>query len=530
MAADEISAIYSAAPQAKGETWNCTINATDATGLASLPNYTTRAISNSNPTMGLVSITPNPANTTDTLTCSAIGYDLDFDALTMNITWYNGSTYFNSSTFATTDSTTKTLNLTAGIQASLEIWNCTVFVNDGTTNSPLNSTTITTSSSAPSINSITIKPATAYKNSTLNCSATYNDADLEKGNITFTWYNGSTLYWQATQFNKMNNEVVQEPLTWVDGTGLLNYWKFSEGNGTEVFNISGGGNNGTLTNFNFNAGDGWREGKYGTGIQFDGINDVITVGNPAPLNSDFTNLTVAAWIYSNGTQASDTALVGKFTTWGFTLHFNTLYFYINNVGNWITTSYSSYHNGWHFITATFNSNNSGNGTMKMYVDGVLKTTIFSKSGSTGSGGTFAIGGQPGGTTYFNGTIDEVMIYNRTLTSGEISAIYNNSPQFKNEVWNCTINATDMQGMAGNPNSTTRTISNSNPTMGLVSITPNPANTTDTLTCSAIGYDLDYDSLTMNITWYNGSTYYNSSTFSTTESTTKTLNLTAGIQA
>jgi len=129
--------------QAKGETWNCTVNATDATGLASPPNSTTRSITNLPPTIGKVSITPKPANTTDTLACSATGYDLDLDALTMNFTWYNGSTYYNSSTFAVTDSQNKTYNLTAGLQARNEAWNCTVFVNDGTASSALNSTSIT---------------------------------------------------------------------------------------------------------------------------------------------------------------------------------------------------------------------------------------------------------------------------------------------------------------------------------------------------------------------------------------------------
>ena len=61
--------------------------------------------------------------------------------------------------------------------------------------------------------------------------------------------------------------------------------------------------------------------------------------------------------------------------------------------------------------------------------------------------------------YANGTIDEVMIYNRSLGADEISAIYSAAPQAKGETWNCTINATDSSGLAGNPSSTTRFISN-----------------------------------------------------------------------
>ena len=43
---------------------------------------------------------------------------------------------------------------------------------------------------------------------------------------------------------------------------------------------------------------------------------------------------------------------------------------------------------------------------------------------------------------FNGTIDELIIYNRTLTPAEITALYQNAPHFSGETWNCTVNATD----------------------------------------------------------------------------------------
>ena len=132
-----------------------------------------------------------------------------------------------------------------------------------------NSTTITITSAPPQINSITIKPTTAYTNDTLNCSATYSDIDLDKGNVTFSWYNGSTLYFQTTQFNKLSGETVQEPLTWINTTNLSLYMKFSEGNGTQTRDISGNENNGTLNNFNWNANSGWVAGKYGSGLQFD---------------------------------------------------------------------------------------------------------------------------------------------------------------------------------------------------------------------------------------------------------------------
>ena len=398
--------------------------------------------------------------------------------------------------------------------ANSETWNCTINATDSSeaVGTPVSTTRTIGSISnfAPTITNIQIKPSPAYENSTLNCSANYNDGDSDKGNITFSWYKDSNLYWQITQLDKSTGEQINEPLTSINTNGLVGYWKFSEGSGTRVRDISSKENIGTLSNFNFNANSGYVSGKYGKALQFDGINDVVNIGNPSPLNTDFTNITVGAWIYSNGTQSTDAALVGKFTVWGFTLHYNTLYFYINNGGNGITTSYSSYHNGWHFITATFSSNNSGGGTMKMYVDGMLKSTRTSNYGSTGSGGNVAIGGSPAGTTPFNGTVDEVMIYNRTLSSGEISIIYNNSPHATGETWNCTINATDSRGIIGNQNSTAITISSTStiaPTITNVQIKPSPAYDNDVLNCSASYNDADGDKGNVTFSWYNGSTLY-----------------------
>jgi len=156
--------------------------------------------------------------------------------------------------------------------------------------------------SAPTITSIQIKPATANQTDALNCSATYNDADGDKGNVTFYWYNGSALFWQATQYNKMNGEQINEPLTWINMTGLVAYYKFSEGNGTQTRDISGNENNGTLLNktsatcFVNGACPAWDYGKSGSGLTFDGKGDSVDAGGGASFNIT-DEITVNAWVY-----------------------------------------------------------------------------------------------------------------------------------------------------------------------------------------------------------------------------------------
>lgn len=77
---------------------------------------------------------------------------------------------------------------------------------------------------------------------------------------------------------------------------------------------------------------------------------------------------------------------------------------------------------WYHVAATYNSTNS---QMRLYLDGLNeingtqawtlnKTTVLFS----------AIGNQGNGVSYdFNGSIDETLIFNRTLTSAEVSSIY-----------------------------------------------------------------------------------------------------------
>jgi hypothetical protein len=83
------SSILNAGNTTKGETWNCTVFASDAY-LSSSPNSTTRYITNSLPSITSVSLTPNNPNTTSLLTCTPSGWsDLDGDTAGYYYAWYD---------------------------------------------------------------------------------------------------------------------------------------------------------------------------------------------------------------------------------------------------------------------------------------------------------------------------------------------------------------------------------------------------------------------------------------------------------
>jgi len=142
------------------------------------------------------------------------------------------------------------------------------------------------------------------------------------------------------------------------------------------------------------------------------------------------------------------------------------------------------------------------------------------------------------TAYGNSTLNCSAVYDDgNLDKGNVSIVwYNGSEQYgtatilnvpagtmisnntiagvqaKNEEWNCTINATDRMNVAGMPNSTKITISNSAPQIANLQISPAIPSGTESLACAANVYDVDLDGMTVNFTWYNDTEYYNSSTY------------------
>lgn len=81
-------------------------------------------------------------------------------------------------------------------------------------------------------------------------------------------------------------------------------------------------------------------------------------------------------------------------------------------------------NTWTHVLCTYNGSE-----LKTYVNGELVNTFVDPGISLQSSLPFMIGRQPnnrGYPYYFNGRVDEVSVWNRTLSRGEVSYLYNNS--------------------------------------------------------------------------------------------------------
>jgi hypothetical protein len=212
---------------------------------------------------------------------------------------------------------------------------------------------------------------------------------------------------------------------------LVGYWSFDADNSTTAFDLTGNNNDGTYTNGAYSSSS---SGKYGSGAFFDGVDDYITMGTPSNLALNNT-WTVSAWI--------NPATANQNTRFVLTRGQGPINYYIQ--GGSTTGSYyagmvlsngTSYYtpvatklitaNSWALLTATFNGSE-----IDLYVNGTLNSSLTNLSGinmTNIAGGTqrFSLGARADGINqFFNGSIDEVMIFNTSLNSTQIQAIYNN---------------------------------------------------------------------------------------------------------
>ncbi len=213
-------------------------------------------------------------------------------------------------------------------------------------------------------------------------------------------------------------------------SGLVGLWSFNgpDLSGTTATDRSGQGNNGTLTN-----GPVIATGKVGQALNFDGVNDYVTMGGSDTLNLTST-LTVSAWVNANSlanTAASPYAVVSRMIQVpnynGYELGLRGVtsqvaYFHTGNTYSGAHTLFgvTVVDDGrWHLITGVYDGT-----TSFIYVDGVLDASGARTNTLSTSGENFDVGTDYNKDTYFPGKIDEVRIYNRALSAGEVKQLYN----------------------------------------------------------------------------------------------------------
>jgi hypothetical protein len=197
--------------------------------------------------------------------------------------------------------------------------------------------------------------------------------------------------------------------------GLAAYFPFS-GNANDE---SGNGNHGTVYNATLTAD---RFGKPSKAYDFDGDGDYIDCGNDASLEIT-GSLTLSGWIKPSTLPQSGT-IIYKPGGYQVDVYNSALRFALNGSVK-ANNSLSGLSGTWIFFAATFDATMTTN-NIKLYVN-EESPIVGSFDGAIGTNTAPLLLGiyRTSGTTFtFNGAIDEVRIYNRPLSAGEVKNLYN----------------------------------------------------------------------------------------------------------
>jgi len=219
--------------------------------------------------------------------------------------------------------------------------------------------------------------------------------------------------------------------------GLVAEWHFDEGSGNILTDTSGNGNNGTI------YGATWTtDGKFGSALQFDGVNDYVEVlDSPELSGGTGKNMTVEFWFNSNKqnghiiTKWKDVS----YEDWGMSIGAvgPGLFFWYESGGNDRRFYGGTIEEGvWHHGAFTFKrSTGSNNAKVTLYLDGeeldlinfdgVAPDKLYDMP-DTSAPVSIGYSGKYYNSGFFDGRIDEIKIYNKVLSADEIKAEYDKS--------------------------------------------------------------------------------------------------------
>ncbi|MBI3189421.1 MAG: hypothetical protein HYZ33_02115, partial [Ignavibacteriales bacterium] len=205
--------------------------------------------------------------------------------------------------------------------------------------------------------------------------------------------------------------------------GMVAWWS-GDGNADD---ISDGTNDGILRN-----GVTYSSGKVSQTFTFDGVDDYVEIPNHSSLNFGTGDFSFDAWVQTTDAAGVDVIQDkregGSVGDPGYHVH---LYNGTPSILIGDATDYSTFISGvsvadgnWHHIAITVERANPAG--LKFYIDGALVSTKnpTARNGSVSNNAVFTIGSRSfQNSGNFNGSIDEVEVFNRALTACQVNALY-----------------------------------------------------------------------------------------------------------
>ncbi|MGV8168983.1 MAG: LamG-like jellyroll fold domain-containing protein [Candidatus Nanoarchaeia archaeon] len=468
-----------------GDVWNCTVTPYDG-----YENGTALTISktiNSPPAMNSSRILPLAAYANDTLRGFCSANDTDGDNVSYYYLWYVGGTANASGVTGSnfTQATEVNVNNITGNLVKGQSWILSCKAYDGYANSSwLNSSALTISNSPPSAPSLV-----------LNASSVYNST---KDNLT-VYISGSTDIDADSIWNITDWRINGQSLALINMPFNTNVSNTTSG---AVRDYSANAKNGTL-----GAGTWTSGGIVGGAYSLDGDSDYIDLPNDVLEDSVGVSVWFKTsdtskgylWVYDD-TDAPEIRIFLSSNTINCAGYDNSAYQFQLSTAFTDTSS-------WHHAVCTWEDNNA-----KFYLDGALIGSDGSVSITHTSSSQHRLGyySRVGATSYFNGLIDEFMIFNRSISPEQVNATYqaglvgrsiitivSNETEL-NEVWSVAVTPTDTYGEGTTVLSNNITIINYPPVVSnvVLSATSTSNITTDNL------------SVTFSVSDNNGDAVYN----------------------
>jgi methionine-rich copper-binding protein CopC len=196
---------------------------------------------------------------------------------------------------------------------------------------------------------------------------------------------------------------------------LVAAYSFDEGAGTTLHDLSGSGNNGTITNATWSTA-----GKYGDALSFNGTNALVTINDSGSLNLT-SAITIEAWVEPTSVSSALRDVVyksgGVYSLEATSATSSDAPQAIATIGGTSVTSSGTSAlpaNSWSYLAETYNGS-----SLMLYVNGALVSSVAATGSIATSTGSLQIGGDSALGHYFSGLIDDVRIYNVAQTQSQI---------------------------------------------------------------------------------------------------------------
>ena len=228
--------------------------------------------------------------------------------------------------------------------------------------------------------------------------------------------------------NDLNNSSNEKSLSL--NNDLVAYWSFDEGSGGTVYDDSGNGHDGTIN------GASWTTGICDDALRFDGGNDYISFSSSVLstppysvctwVKPDTVDPSKNRYIIANGGHNQEVSGFYMALAENYTHH---LFYQYQFGGTKINGDHGvSYKQatstGWTFLCGTWDGSLIEN-NFRFYINGIRVSNVDIFPVTGGSSYNLRIGKPIAQSNYYwDGLIDEVRIYDKVLSSSEISTLYN----------------------------------------------------------------------------------------------------------